>query len=132
MVYDRIIHAKPCKMHLHWDICNRVFMQLQKSSHALACLFSAYTLRPSLLLPYPNVPFFSWENTHTHTTPIQQQFCLQCFPRLAIWALLVYNATNNHNLDGKVIQQKLLKNNASLDEDLRLYTVKVRQLGKCL
>ncbi|KAM5325162.1 adhesion G-protein coupled receptor G6 isoform 2-T2 [Glossophaga mutica] len=51
--------------------------------------------------------------------------------RLAIWALLVYNATNNHNLDGKVIQQKLLKNNGSLDEGLRLYTVKVRQLGLC-
>ncbi|XP_054426020.1 adhesion G-protein coupled receptor G6 isoform X2 [Pteronotus mesoamericanus] len=51
--------------------------------------------------------------------------------RLTVWALLVYNATNNHNLEGKVIQQKLLKNNGSLDEDLRLYTVKVRQLGFC-
>ncbi|KAK1338069.1 hypothetical protein QTO34_001178 [Cnephaeus nilssonii] len=51
--------------------------------------------------------------------------------RLAIWALLVYNATNNLNLEGKVIQQKLLKNNDSLDEGLRLYTVSVRQMGTC-
>ncbi|XP_036270168.1 adhesion G-protein coupled receptor G6 isoform X3 [Pipistrellus kuhlii] len=51
--------------------------------------------------------------------------------RLAIWALLVYNATNNLNLEGKVIQQKLLKNNESLDEGLRLYTVSVNQMGTC-
>lgn len=30
-------------------------------------------------------------------------------PRLVLWALLVYNATNNTNLEGKIIQQKLLK-----------------------
>ncbi|PNJ78815.1 ADGRG6 isoform 9, partial [Pongo abelii] len=53
-------------------------------------------------------------------------------PRLVLWALLVYNATNNTNLEGKIIQQKLLKNNESLDEGLRLHTVNVRQLGHCL
>uniref|UniRef100_A0A2K6EMM4 Adhesion G-protein coupled receptor G6 n=1 Tax=Propithecus coquereli TaxID=379532 RepID=A0A2K6EMM4_PROCO len=51
--------------------------------------------------------------------------------RLVLWALLVYNATNNTNLEGKTIQQKLLKNNESLDEGLRLYTVNVRQLAIC-
>ncbi|KAM6185237.1 adhesion G-protein coupled receptor G6 [Rhynchocyon petersi] len=50
---------------------------------------------------------------------------------LLIWALLVYNATNNVRLDGKTIQQKLLKSNASLDEGLRLYKVSVRQLDIC-
>ncbi|XP_037699146.1 adhesion G-protein coupled receptor G6 isoform X2 [Choloepus didactylus] len=52
-------------------------------------------------------------------------------PRLAVWALLVYNATDNVNLEGKIIQQKLLKNNESLEEGLRLYTVHVRQLDTC-
>ncbi|XP_057345127.1 adhesion G-protein coupled receptor G6 isoform X2 [Manis pentadactyla] len=52
--------------------------------------------------------------------------------RLVIRALLVYNATNSPSLEGKVIQQKLLKNNDSLGEGLRLYTVNVRQLGFCL
>ncbi|XP_032959026.1 adhesion G-protein coupled receptor G6 isoform X2 [Rhinolophus ferrumequinum] len=52
--------------------------------------------------------------------------------RLVIWALLVYNATNNLNLEGKVIQQKLLKSNESLDDGLRLYTVNVRQLASCI
>ncbi|XP_058390169.1 adhesion G-protein coupled receptor G6 isoform X7 [Diceros bicornis minor] len=51
--------------------------------------------------------------------------------RLVIWALLIYNATNNPTLEGKDIQEKLLKNNESLDEGLRLYTVSVRQLGVC-
>ncbi|KAM7137017.1 adhesion G-protein coupled receptor G6 isoform 5-T5 [Molossus nigricans] len=52
--------------------------------------------------------------------------------RMVIWAHLVYNATDNINLEGKVIQQKLLTSNESLDEGLRLYTVSVRQLGFCL
>ncbi|XP_053447160.1 adhesion G-protein coupled receptor G6 isoform X3 [Nycticebus coucang] len=51
--------------------------------------------------------------------------------RLVIWALLVYNATNNTNLEGRTIQQKLLKNNESLDEGLLLYTVNVRQMDSC-
>ncbi|XP_047589056.1 adhesion G-protein coupled receptor G6 isoform X3 [Lutra lutra] len=52
--------------------------------------------------------------------------------RLVILALLVYNATNDASLEGKDIERKLLKNNESLDEGLRLYTVSVRQLGFCL
>ncbi|XP_015988183.2 adhesion G-protein coupled receptor G6 isoform X5 [Rousettus aegyptiacus] len=51
--------------------------------------------------------------------------------RMTIWALLVYNATNNLSLEGEVIQQKLLKNNESLEEGLKLYTVNVRQMGFC-
>uniref|UniRef100_A0A8C3YCD0 Adhesion G-protein coupled receptor G6 n=1 Tax=Catagonus wagneri TaxID=51154 RepID=A0A8C3YCD0_9CETA len=51
--------------------------------------------------------------------------------RLVIWALLVYNSTNSSSLEGRTIQQKLLRNNESLDEDLRLHTVNVRQLGIC-
>ncbi|KAI4539211.1 hypothetical protein MG293_010603 [Ovis ammon polii] len=50
--------------------------------------------------------------------------------RLVILALLVYNATNNPTLEGRTIQQKLLRNNESLDEGLRLHTVNVRQLGE--
>uniref|UniRef100_A0A8B9YHC4 Adhesion G-protein coupled receptor G6 n=1 Tax=Bos mutus grunniens TaxID=30521 RepID=A0A8B9YHC4_BOSMU len=51
--------------------------------------------------------------------------------RLVILALLVYNATNNPTLEGRTIQQKLLRNNESLDEGLRLHKVNVRQLGVC-
>ncbi|XP_076999458.1 adhesion G-protein coupled receptor G6 isoform X2 [Tamandua tetradactyla] len=52
-------------------------------------------------------------------------------PRLLLWALVVYNATNSANLEGGTIQQKLLKSNESLEEGLRLYTVQVRQMGAC-
>uniref|UniRef100_A0A286XEE8 Adhesion G-protein coupled receptor G6 n=1 Tax=Cavia porcellus TaxID=10141 RepID=A0A286XEE8_CAVPO len=52
--------------------------------------------------------------------------------RMALWALIIYNDTNNVHLEGKIIQEKLLQNNKSLDEGLRLYTVNVRQLGICV
>lgn len=68
----------------------------------------------------------------TNQSAIPPILYLKHFSRLVIWALLVYNATNNPNLEGKDIQQKLLKNNESLDEGLRLYAVSVKQLGKCL
>ncbi|XP_075410573.1 adhesion G-protein coupled receptor G6 isoform X2 [Tenrec ecaudatus] len=51
---------------------------------------------------------------------------------LMIWALLVYNATNNITLEGETIQQKILNNNESLNDGLRLYRVSVKLLGHCL
>uniref|UniRef100_A0A9L0JRB2 Adhesion G-protein coupled receptor G6 n=1 Tax=Equus asinus TaxID=9793 RepID=A0A9L0JRB2_EQUAS len=81
-----------------------------------------------------NSTFQNWNYTVYVVNISQQpqpQFYLKCFPRFVIWALLIYNATNNPSLEGEVIQQKLLKNNESLDEGLRLYTVNVRQLGIC-
>ncbi|XP_052607054.1 adhesion G-protein coupled receptor G6 isoform X2 [Peromyscus californicus insignis] len=51
--------------------------------------------------------------------------------RLVLWALLVYNATNNDNLEGTMIKQRIETNNASLGPDLKLYTVDVKQLGTC-
>ncbi|XP_028911629.1 adhesion G-protein coupled receptor G6 isoform X1 [Ornithorhynchus anatinus] len=51
--------------------------------------------------------------------------------RFMIWALLVYNATNNISLEGKLIQQKLLQSNGSLGDGLRLFMVNVKQIGDC-
>ncbi|XP_012578561.1 PREDICTED: G-protein coupled receptor 126 isoform X2 [Condylura cristata] len=51
--------------------------------------------------------------------------------RLTISALVVYDATSNPNLEGKIIQQKILENNESLGESLRLSTVNVRRQGVC-
>ncbi|KAL1770371.1 G-protein coupled receptor 126 isoform X3 [Sigmodon hispidus] len=52
--------------------------------------------------------------------------------RLVLWALLIYNFTNNDNLEEEMIEKRLLTNNASLEDDgLRLYTVNVKQLGVC-
>lgn len=47
-----------------------------------------------------------------------------------LWALLVYNATNNPNLDEAKIEEKIKSNNASLNEGLRLHEVNVNKLGK--
>uniref|UniRef100_A0A8C8YUG2 Adhesion G-protein coupled receptor G6 n=1 Tax=Prolemur simus TaxID=1328070 RepID=A0A8C8YUG2_PROSS len=77
-----------------------------------------------------NSTFQNWNYT-VFVVNISNNPNLKCFPRLVLWALLVYNATNNTNLEGKTIQQKLLKNNESLDEGLQLYTVNVRQLSIC-
>ncbi|KAH0521634.1 G-protein coupled receptor 126 [Microtus ochrogaster] len=51
--------------------------------------------------------------------------------RVVLWALLVYNATNNPNLDEAKIEEKIKSNNASLDEGLRLHEVNVNKLGTC-
>ncbi|KAM7340799.1 hypothetical protein ACRRTK_001414 [Alexandromys fortis] len=50
--------------------------------------------------------------------------------RVVLWALLVYNATNNPNLDEAKIEEKIKSNNASLDEGLRLHEVNVNKLGQ--
>ncbi|XP_015851067.1 adhesion G-protein coupled receptor G6 isoform X2 [Peromyscus maniculatus bairdii] len=51
--------------------------------------------------------------------------------RLVLWALLVYNATNNDNLEGTMIKERILGNNASLELGMRLCKVDVKQLGIC-
>ncbi|XP_071074792.1 adhesion G-protein coupled receptor G6 isoform X1 [Dasypus novemcinctus] len=52
-------------------------------------------------------------------------------PRWLVSALLVYNATNNVNLEERLVQQKLLKNTKSLERDMRLVRVDVMQLDSC-
>ncbi|XP_075780430.1 adhesion G-protein coupled receptor G6 isoform X2 [Pelodiscus sinensis] len=49
-----------------------------------------------------------------------------------IWALLVYNSTNNISLEEQAIQQKLISNNASIGDGLRLHTVVVDPVEKCI
>ncbi|XP_037376387.1 adhesion G-protein coupled receptor G6 isoform X2 [Talpa occidentalis] len=70
-------------------------------------------------------------HVHTGEDKIKVKRSIGNDSRLTISALLVYNATNNPNLEGKIIQQKILKNNESLDEGLRLFTVNVRQKDVC-
>ncbi|NXB59870.1 AGRG6 protein, partial [Struthidea cinerea] len=47
-------------------------------------------------------------------------------------ALLVYNATNNINLEEEDIRQKLISNNRSMEEGYQLHTVDVDPVEKCL
>ncbi|KAM5263638.1 adhesion G-protein coupled receptor G6 [Ctenodactylus gundi] len=51
--------------------------------------------------------------------------------RLVVSFLLVYNATNKVHLEEQSIQQKILQSNKTLDENLRLYMVNVKQLSMC-
>ncbi|OXB62245.1 hypothetical protein ASZ78_015171 [Callipepla squamata] len=52
--------------------------------------------------------------------------------RFEVLALLVYNATNNINLEEQEIRQKLINNNESIAEGYRLHTVEVDPVEKCL
>ncbi|NXK53835.1 AGRG6 protein, partial [Chauna torquata] len=52
--------------------------------------------------------------------------------RFQVLALLVYNATNNINLEEQDIRQKLISNNESIAEGYRLHTVDVDPVEKCL
>ncbi|NXA95545.1 AGRG6 protein, partial [Melanocharis versteri] len=47
-------------------------------------------------------------------------------------ALLVYNSTNNINLEEEDIRQKLLSNNRTMEEGYQLHTVDVDPVEKCL
>uniref|UniRef100_A0A8C3DIK8 Adhesion G-protein coupled receptor G6 n=1 Tax=Corvus moneduloides TaxID=1196302 RepID=A0A8C3DIK8_CORMO len=47
-------------------------------------------------------------------------------------ALLVYNATNNINLEEEDIRQKLISNNRTMEEGYQLHTVDVDPVEKCL
>ncbi|KAM3676367.1 adhesion G-protein coupled receptor G6 isoform X4 [Ammospiza caudacuta] len=47
-------------------------------------------------------------------------------------ALLVYNSTNNINLEEEDIRQKLISNNRSMEEGYQLHTVDVDPVEKCL
>ncbi|XP_068006886.1 adhesion G-protein coupled receptor G6 isoform X2 [Melanerpes formicivorus] len=49
-----------------------------------------------------------------------------------VLALLVYNATNNINLEEEDIRQKLINNNGTMEEGYRLHTVNVDPVEKCL
>ncbi|NWI36801.1 AGRG6 protein, partial [Picathartes gymnocephalus] len=48
------------------------------------------------------------------------------------WALLVYNSTNNINLEEEDIRQKLISNNRTMEEGYQLHTVDVDPVEKCL
>ncbi|KAI1240867.1 hypothetical protein IHE44_0009314 [Lamprotornis superbus] len=47
-------------------------------------------------------------------------------------ALLVYNSTNNINLEEEDIRQKLISNNRTMEEGYKLHTVDVDPVEKCL
>ncbi|NXG79214.1 AGRG6 protein, partial [Baryphthengus martii] len=49
-----------------------------------------------------------------------------------VLALLVYNSTNNINLEEEDIRQKLINNNGSIEEGFKLHTVDVDPVEKCL
>lgn len=47
-----------------------------------------------------------------------------------VLALLVYNSTNNINLEEEEIRQKLISNNNSIPGEYKLQTVEVDPVGK--
>ncbi|NXG15554.1 AGRG6 protein, partial [Grallaria varia] len=49
-----------------------------------------------------------------------------------VLALLVYNSTNNINLEEEDIRQKLINNNRTMEEGYKLHTVDVDPVEKCL
>ncbi|NWV06357.1 AGRG6 protein, partial [Ptilonorhynchus violaceus] len=52
--------------------------------------------------------------------------------RFSVLALLVYNSTNNVNLEEEDIRQKLISNNRTMEEGYQLDTVNVDPVEKCL
>lgn len=81
---------------------------------------------------------------HTEKTRVCQIFLLPHLWALLFWlkhldnfpcsfevlALLVYNSTNNINLEEEEIRQKLISNNNSIPGEYKLQTVEVDPVGK--
>lgn len=81
---------------------------------------------------------------HTEKTRVRQIFLLPHLWALLFWlkyldnfprsfevlALLVYNSTNNINLEEEEIRQKLISNNNSIPGEYKLQTVEVDPVGK--
>ncbi|NXN77218.1 AGRG6 protein, partial [Bombycilla garrulus] len=59
----------------------------------------------------------------------RQKRSIESFSALA---LLVYNSTNNINLEEEDIRQKLISNNRTMEEGYQLHTVNVDPVEKCL
>ncbi|XP_063007480.1 adhesion G-protein coupled receptor G6 isoform X1 [Melospiza melodia melodia] len=72
-------------------------------------------------------------NISIHPTSIRegarQKRSIKSFSALA---LLVYNSTNNINLEEEDIRQKLISNNRTMEEGYQLHTVDVDPVEKCL
>ncbi|NWR49520.1 AGRG6 protein, partial [Regulus satrapa] len=72
-------------------------------------------------------------NISIHPTSIRegtrQKRSIKSFSALA---LLVYNSTNNINLEDEDIRQKLISNNRTMEEGYQLHTVDVDPVEKCL
>lgn len=47
-----------------------------------------------------------------------------------VWALLVYNSTNNIDLEEEDIRQKLINNNGTMEGGYKLHTVDVDPVGR--
>ncbi|PKU40622.1 hypothetical protein llap_9075 [Limosa lapponica baueri] len=52
-------------------------------------------------------------------------------PSFGVLALLVYNSTNNINLEEEEIRQKLIRNNGTMEGGYKLHTVDVDPVEKC-
>ncbi|NXM22284.1 AGRG6 protein, partial [Ploceus nigricollis] len=72
-------------------------------------------------------------NISIHPTSVRegarQKRSIKSFSALA---LLVYNSTNNINLEEEDIRQKLISNNRTMEEGYQLHTVDVDPVEKCL
>lgn len=81
---------------------------------------------------------------HTQKTRVCQMFLFPHIWPLLFWlkhldnfpcsfsalALLVYNATNNINLEEEDIRQKLISNNRTMEEGYQLHAVDVDPVGE--
>nr|XP_013814382.1 PREDICTED: G-protein coupled receptor 126 [Apteryx mantelli mantelli] len=83
-----------------------------------------------------NPPNYFWPDTRPTVTNFT--FCHGSSVQIAsrtcfgVLALLVYNSTNNINLEEQDIRQKLINNNGTIADGFRLHTVDVDPVEKCL
>lgn len=90
------------------------------SNIVLVTLFHTQKTRVYQILLFPHIsPLLFWLK-HSDIFPCS----------FAVLALLVYNSTNNIDLEEEEIRQKLIRNNGTMEGGYRLHTVNVDPVGK--
>ncbi|XP_035755695.1 adhesion G-protein coupled receptor G6 isoform X2 [Egretta garzetta] len=72
-------------------------------------------------------------NISIHPGPIKERVReKRSIKSFGVYALLVYNSTNNINLEDEDIRQRLISNNGTMEGGYKLHTVDVDPVEKCL
>lgn len=90
------------------------------SNIVLVTLFHTQKTRVRQIFLFPHVWLLLFWLKHSDNFPCS----------FGVLALLVYNSTNNINLEEEDIRQKLINNNGTIEGGYKLHSVEVDPVGK--
>lgn len=105
---------------LSWPYIYKKYLFTDNEKHGFGTLFHTQKTRVCQVFLFPYIwPLLFW---------LQHLDNFLC--SFSALALLVYNSTNNINLEEEDIRRKLISNNQSMEDGYQLHTVDVDPVGK--